>query len=72
MFVGYERDQVSKRRLLAGLPRSYEPLNRNRLFYGVTEPLGIRYTYDYEVTYAGAGYERSSSRPSPGWPGPPP
>ncbi|HEX7145971.1 MAG TPA: hypothetical protein VF512_00565 [Actinomycetota bacterium] len=58
VFVGYERDQVSKRRVLAGLPHSYKPLNRNRLFYGVTEPLGIRYTYDYDVTYAGAGYER--------------
>ena len=58
VFVGYERDQVSKRRILAGLPRSYKPLNRNRLLYGVTEPLGIRYTYDYEVTYAGSGYER--------------
>jgi hypothetical protein len=40
-----------------GRPRPVQ-LNRNRLFYGVTEPLGIRYTYDYEVTYAGAGYER--------------
>ena len=50
VFVGYGRDQVSEPRVLAGLPRSYKPLNRNRLFYGVTERLGIGYTYDYDVT----------------------
>jgi hypothetical protein len=58
VFVGYERDQVRKHRFLAGLPGSYLPVVRSRLFYGVTERLGIRYTYDYDVTYAGSGYER--------------
>jgi hypothetical protein len=57
VFLGYGRDQVHKGRVLAGLPRSYRPLNRNRLLYGVTERLGIRYTYDYDVTYASSGYE---------------
>jgi hypothetical protein len=32
---------------------------RSRLFYGITERLGINYTYDYDVTYAGSGYERT-------------
>jgi hypothetical protein len=58
VFVGYERDQVSKRRLLAGLPGSYRPVVRSRLFYDITERLGIRYTYDYDVTYASSGYEK--------------
>jgi hypothetical protein len=58
VFVGYERDQVDRQQFLAGLPRSYRPVVRSRLFYGITERLGIRYTYDYDVTYAGAGYER--------------
>ena len=57
VFVGYERDQVSKRRVLAGLPRSYKPVDRNRLLYGVTRRLGITYTYDYDVTYASTAYE---------------
>jgi hypothetical protein len=58
VFVGYERDQVDKQHFLAGLPRSYRPVVRSRLFYGNTERLGIRYTYDYDVSYASAGYER--------------
>ena len=58
VFVGYERDQVRKQRFLAGLPSRYQPVNRNRLFYGVTERLGISYSYDYDVTYASSGYER--------------
>jgi hypothetical protein len=57
VLVGYERDQVQQRRLLAGLPSSYRPVVRSRLFYGVTERLGIRYTYDYDVTYASSRYE---------------
>jgi hypothetical protein len=58
VFVGYERDQVRRQRFLAGLPSRYKPVNRNRLFYGVTERLGISYSYDYDVTYASSGYER--------------
>jgi len=57
VFVGYGRDQVSERRVLAGLPTSYKPVVRSRLLYGVTERLGISYTYDYDVTYASSGYE---------------
>jgi hypothetical protein len=58
VFVGYERDQVRKHRFLAGLPSRYQPVNRSRLFYGVTDRLGISYSYDYDVTYASSGYER--------------
>jgi hypothetical protein len=45
--------------LLAGLPDRYRPVIRSRLFYGVTERLGITYTYDYDVTYTSSGYERT-------------
>ena len=58
VFVGYERDQVQKRHFLAGLPRSYRPLSRVPVDFGITDRLGITYTYDYDVTYAGSGYER--------------
>ncbi|MET8151052.1 hypothetical protein ACIBSW_26780 [Actinoplanes sp. NPDC049668] len=57
VFVGYEPNQVGKAAYLSGLPRSYEPVVRSRLFYGQTEKLGIRYTYDYRVTYAKQSYE---------------
>jgi hypothetical protein len=57
VFVGYGRDQVSERRVLAGLPKRYRPVVRSRLLYGVSERLGISYTYDYDVTYASSGYE---------------
>jgi hypothetical protein len=59
VFVGYERDQVNEQRFLDGLPGGSKPVVRSRLLYGVTERLGISYRYDYDVTYASAGYERS-------------
>ena len=58
VFVGYERDQVGKQRFLAGLPGSYRPLSRFPVDFGITDRLGITYTYDYDVTYASSGYER--------------
>ena len=61
---------VSKRRVLAGLPKRSRPVVRSRLLYGVTERLGIGYTYDYDVTYASSGYERTFfSTLSRRWPG---
>jgi hypothetical protein len=58
VFVGYERDQVRKQRFLAGLPSRYRPLSRVPVNFGITDRLGITYTYDYDLTYASAGYER--------------
>jgi hypothetical protein len=58
VFVGYGRDQVHRRELLAGLPGGSRPVVRSRLLYGVTERLGISYRYDYDVTYASSRYER--------------
>ncbi|HET9557636.1 MAG TPA: hypothetical protein VFS70_10905, partial [Actinomycetota bacterium] len=52
VFVGYERDQVRKQRFLAGLPSRYRPLSRVPVDFGITDRLGITYTYDYDVTYA--------------------
>jgi hypothetical protein len=57
VFVGYEPDQVHKGSFLAGLPSSSRPVVRSRLLYGITERLGITYTYDYNVSYASSGYE---------------
>jgi hypothetical protein len=59
VFVGYGRDQVSQRKVLSVLPASSRPVVRSRLLYGVTERLGITYTYDYDLTYASSAYERA-------------
>jgi hypothetical protein len=72
VFVGFERDQARTQRVLAGLPRSYRPVVRSRLDYGVTARLGISYGYDYNLTYASSGYENRFFSTSPSWPSRPP
>ena len=57
VFLGYEPAQVGKAAFLSGLPKKYEPVVRSRLFYGVTEKLGITYSYDYHVSYGSTAYE---------------
>lgn len=57
VFLGYEPSQVSRSAFTAKLARKYEPVVRSRLDYGVTEKLGITYTYDYRLTYANRAYE---------------
>jgi hypothetical protein len=57
VFVGYEASQVSKSSYAAQLAKKYEPVVRDRLLYGVTEKLGITYTYDYRIRYADRAYE---------------
>ncbi|MBO3742267.1 hypothetical protein [Actinoplanes flavus] len=57
VFVGYEPAQVAKSGFLAELAGEYEPVVRSRLWYGVTEKLGIKYRYDYRLTYTGKPYE---------------
>jgi hypothetical protein len=57
VFVGYEPNTVDPGEFLSGLPDEYRPVVRSRLPYGITEFLGLRYTYDYEVTYASSSYE---------------
>jgi hypothetical protein len=57
VFLGYERDQVDRSEFLSGLARTYQPVVQSRLVYGVTERIGITYTYDYRVTYGSTSYE---------------
>jgi len=59
VFVGYEPGQVSQSAFLAGLPSKVDPVIRSRLWYGVTEELGVHYTFDYKVAYADAAYENA-------------
>ena len=57
VFLGYEPSQVARSQFLAKLPKKYEPVVRYRLVYGITEKLGIKYTYDYNVSYSDRAYE---------------
>ena len=59
VFVGYEPGQVNEAAFLAQLPTQYRPVVRSRLAYGVTDLLGIDYTYDYDVTYTSTAWENS-------------
>lgn len=57
VFLGYQPGQVDKSAFTAALAKKYEPVVRSRLYYGVTEKIGITYTYDYRVRYADAAYQ---------------
>jgi hypothetical protein len=72
VFVGYDTGQVPEATFASTLPRRYEPVVRSRLWYGITEKLGIRYTYDYTVRYTERAYEdrffdqlQALARPAP-------
>src|SRR5689334_9906381 len=54
VFVGYTPNRAD---FLAGLAKKYEPVVRSRLVYGVTEKLGITYTYDYKLKYTDKSYQ---------------
>jgi hypothetical protein len=57
VFVGYHPSAVDAPKFKNKLPKSYEPLVRSRFWYGIQEPLGIHYNYDYKVRFAGQDYE---------------
>jgi len=59
VFLGYEPSQVSQTDFLAELPAKYDAVVRSRLWYGVNEPVGLHYTYDYKVTYTDVAYENA-------------
>jgi hypothetical protein len=57
VFVGYEPGQVDAAAFLAALPKTYKPVVRSRLWYGVTEYLGLNYSFDYKTVFADQAYE---------------
>jgi hypothetical protein len=50
-------DSIDEDAFLAELPSTYVPVVRSRLNYGITEELGLEYTYDYNVVHASSAYE---------------
>jgi hypothetical protein len=57
VFVGHQLADVDRAEFRADLPRTAEPIVRSRLWYGETEKLGIKYRYDYDLTFAKRSYE---------------
>jgi hypothetical protein len=57
VFIGYEPEQVNPMTFLAQLPAESRPVVRSRLWYGVTEPLGIHTTYNHRITFTTTAYE---------------
>ena len=59
VFVGYEPSLINQSSFLSTLPGSYRPIVRSRFFYGVTEELGLGYSFDYHVTFTSTAWENS-------------
>lgn len=57
VFIGYQPGQVNNSQFRNGLPAKYEPVVRSRLTYGKKEPIGITYTYDYNLKVADKLYQ---------------
>jgi hypothetical protein len=57
VFVGYEPNRVHAGAFLSKLPETYRPQVRSRTFYGLPSDMGIRYTYDYDVTFTDTAFE---------------
>jgi hypothetical protein len=56
VFVGYDRSLVKEKPFLAALPNRAEPVIRSRQDYGVKEPVGLEYAFNYHVVFADASY----------------
>ena len=51
VFVGFDEGDAPWRAVRSELPSSAEPIVRSRAFYGISEPLGLRYSYDFQPHY---------------------
>src|SRR5262245_25727169 len=59
VFVGYPQSLVNQAQFLAELPATYTPIVRSRYPYGITETLGLKYQFQYNVTYASPAWQNS-------------
>jgi hypothetical protein len=58
VFVGYG-SLVNQSSFLSALPGTYRPIVRSRFPYGITEELGLNYTFSYQVTFTTPAWENS-------------
>ena len=57
VFLGYDERAVDTEAFTKKLPKASQPIIRSRSWYGKTEGLGIRYTFDYNIGFAPKSYE---------------
>ena len=57
VFVGFDEGDAPWRAVRSELPSSAEPIVRSRAFYGISEPLGLRYSYDFQPHYTSQAWE---------------
>ena len=57
VFLGYERGQINESAFVESLPRENHPIARIASVNGERDPLGIRYTYDYDMVFTDEAYE---------------
>ena len=52
VFIGYQRSDINKHKLLGQLPDSYSPVVRYPQFYGLPgRDMGLQFDFDYDVTF---------------------
>ncbi len=56
VFVGYDDRLVRRTGFLGRLPKGSAPVVRSRLWFKKTEPVGLDYTFDYRLVFAGGAY----------------
>ena len=59
VFVGFDEDEAPWQRVRQQLLSRVEPVTISRLFYGITERLGLDYAYDYRPHYTSRAWEDS-------------
>jgi hypothetical protein len=57
VFVGFPASSIDSARFTGAMPASYQPVARYPSFYGLNEPTGNRFNFDYNVVRATATYE---------------
>ena len=57
VFVGFDEADAPWDQVRAQLPDSSEPIVRSRIFYGVTERLGLGHQYEYRPHYTSQAWE---------------
>lgn len=51
--------QINTAEFLSDLPKESRPIVRSRLYYGITEELGIDYSYNYSTTFTTPAWDNS-------------
>jgi hypothetical protein len=57
VFVGFDEGDVPWKTVQRQLPSGGDPIVRSRAFYGIDEPLGLDYAYDFRAHYTSRAWE---------------